>query len=179
MSNPLQNFLFITGFMGSGKTTLSEGLSNHYKCPLYELDSEIERSLGSEILEIFSTRGEAFFRKVETEILHKIVRDKSSGIVSTGGGVVISSINRKLMRNNGKIMWLAVPPGEIITRLEKQGLQRPLATKNGTVDLDSILELYRKRIPTYLQCHTQVYGVGTQEAVLIRSIQSVENLFKV
>lgn len=176
MSTPLQSFLFITGFMGSGKTTLSKALSRHYNCPLYEMDNEIEMVLERDITNIFLKSGEAFFRNVESEVLHEIVQKKDPGIVSTGGGAVIFPKNRKIMRNNGHIIWLSVPPGEIIARLQMHSLQRPLALYNESADLNAFIELYRNRIPAYLQCHSQIHGVGSYETVLARAIQCIGTL---
>jgi shikimate kinase len=174
MSKHLQRFLFITGFMGSGKTSLSKELSIQYNCPLYELDNEIELAIGKDIPGIFSTNGETFFRKVESETLQKIIHNKTPGIVSTGGGVVISPNNRKFMRNNGYIIWITVPPGEIVSRLQIHKLHRPLATKNGAIDVTNLLELYRNRIPAYLQCHRQISGLGSKEMVLTLAIQCID-----
>lgn len=131
--------------MGVGKTTVAKQLSHRRNLPFVDLDSEIERTEQSSISEIFARQGEGYFRKLESKILSQI-SDKGV-IVSTGGGIVGSEINWRLMREKGKVIYLHASWPTISARLVDTS-KRPLAG-NG-VD-DKLHSLWESRLPLYNQ----------------------------
>ena len=79
------NKIIISGFMGSGKTEVAEKLGELYGYSFVDLDKEVERSENSNIKDIFSTKGEAYFRKIESDVL-SLVLESSVDVIALGGG---------------------------------------------------------------------------------------------
>ena len=88
----------LTGLTGAGKTSLGKILSEKLNYSFKDIDSMIESKKGMTISEIFETKGEAYFRKLETEELKKIFDSKTRKVISCGGGIVINEKNRKLLQ---------------------------------------------------------------------------------
>ena len=92
--------LYLLGFMGTGKTSVGRLLSQRLSWKFLDLDDLIEEREGLKIAEIFSQKGEPYFRDLETKIL-KEVAQKSKLIVACGGGVVLKEENLSLIENSG------------------------------------------------------------------------------
>ena len=84
----------LLGFMGAGKSTIAKALDPDY----LDMDALLEQSLDMPIARFFEEKGEEAFRQVESELLAKLV--KTNRVLSTGGGVVISPLNRDLLKTN-------------------------------------------------------------------------------
>lgn len=84
--------IYLTGFMGAGKTTVGQQLAQNMKLPVIDTDQEIVKKLNKSIKEIFEENGEAFFRDQETKILKEL--PTKDVIITTGGGIVIKDENR-------------------------------------------------------------------------------------
>ena len=97
--------LYLTGFMGSGKTTLGQALAQALGRGFADLDSWVEQGAGQPIREIFETRGEGHFRTLETRALERAAK-RGRMVVATGGGLPVSAANRALMRQSGLIIHL-------------------------------------------------------------------------
>ncbi|MCA0970101.1 shikimate kinase [Halobacillus litoralis] len=105
--------IFLIGFMGSGKSTIAVQLGERLALPVIEMDTEIEKQEGVSIKDMFSQKGEPFFRQKETELLQNI---KADSVVSTGGGVVEREENLEAM-NVGKVIYLQASWETICERL--------------------------------------------------------------
>ena len=81
----MKNF-FLVGMPGSGKSTTAKYISEHTDLNFIDLDVEIEKNFGKKINEIFSDKGEKYFRNKETNVLKKIVEKNNNFILATGGG---------------------------------------------------------------------------------------------
>lgn len=141
------NNIYITGFMSSGKTTVSKILSNICSKELYDTDAEIEKKLGMKTSEIFDKFGQEHFRKVESETLFELSK-KDNCIISTGGGIVIDANNRQIMKNSGIIICIMPEFSVIESRLETAKLTRPLLNQ----DTELIKNLYDSRLDYYNDC---------------------------
>lgn len=110
--------IVLIGFMGCGKTTIGRELSRTTKMLRKDTDEMIVEDAGMPITEIFQQEGEEGFRKREAELLERLVRGKQDGIIySTGGGIVIPEINRELLKQMGKVVFLRIKPETVIERL--------------------------------------------------------------
>ena len=92
--------IFLIGFMGTGKSTVARNMKRRYHTEILEMDETIEEREGMKISDIFSQKGELYFRDLETELLEEI-QEKDNIVVSCGGGVVLRKENIELMKKNG------------------------------------------------------------------------------
>lgn len=139
--------IYLIGFMGSGKTTIARELSRVLRYPVIDLDESIVKKEGISISDIFSTKGEVYFRELEKEALRTL---EQTAIVSTGGGIVVKEENREWMLKNGIVVFLDCELDEIWNRI-KGDESRPLAKRK-----EDVVKLYHERKPLYQQCHIQV-----------------------
>lgn len=117
--------IFLLGFMGSGKSHWARKLSKSLGLPLWDLDIEIEKEMGFTIAEIFTHKGEDHFRELERDHLHHIV-NKTSFMLSCGGGTPCFFDNMKFMNENGLTVWLDAPVQVMANRLKRKKHKRPL-----------------------------------------------------
>jgi len=117
------NSIFLIGFMGAGKSTIGLELSKKLSFNLVDTDKSIERSQGMKITEIFSKKGEDFFRELETNEL-KLLSNEHNLIVSTGGGIILKDSNREILNNVFSIYLKA--DFDIIFERIKEDKTRPL-----------------------------------------------------
>jgi shikimate kinase len=115
----MQNRIYLTGFMTSGKSTLGKILANVLGWNFYDLDKEIEIEEKKKVTEIFETDGEKYFREIESNKL-KLLSKEERVIISLGGGTIISDENVKFITANGKLIYLRVTPEIIYTRIKKK-----------------------------------------------------------
>jgi shikimate kinase len=150
------NTIYLTGFMGSGKTTVGKELGDCLGLPVIDTDHYIEEKSGRSISSMFEKEGEAYFREQE----HKALMEASGDdvIVTTGGGIVTGEANRQWMKETGFIIYLHCDLDEIQARLQEDDT-RPLFKGK---PLQSIQQLYDKRQPLYKDCHLIVNTSGKE-----------------
>ncbi|HEY6343713.1 MAG TPA: shikimate kinase [Bryobacteraceae bacterium] len=145
--------IFLVGFMGCGKSTVGLSLAHELGWHFLDLDEEIERAEGSTIVEIFDTRGEEEFRRLESAVLTRCVRTVQHGrphIVSLGGGAFLSDENFRLVSENGVSIWLDCPLPTIEKRLASS-VRRPLAR-----DPERLRELFHSRREGYARAEHRI-----------------------
>ena len=126
--------LFLTGFMGSGKSTIGPIIANTIGWDFYDLDKLIEEKIGMKVSEIFEKFGEKHFRKIEKETLHELIK-KENIIISLGGGTIVDEENLISIKKAGKLIYLKVSPGIVYERLRFKR-DRPVLTMDGTINLN-------------------------------------------
>ena len=139
--------IFLIGFMGCGKSTISRLFSKQTGAELIEMDETIEAEAGMSIREIFDAHGEEYFRDLESELVERI-SNKGGAIVSCGGGAILRHKNVEAMKRNGRIVYLSATP-ETIYRRVCHSTSRPLL--NGNMNVEYIGELMNKRLPLYIE----------------------------
>ncbi len=144
--------IYIVGFMGTGKTTVGRLLAEKLGREFIEMDDEIEKREGMKIVSIFATKGEEYFRTVESEVL-KDIAQKSNIVVSCGGGVVLKEENMKILKNTGIVICLRASRDTIYERTKNDSF-RPLL--NVTNPRRRIEELLKAREPFYSKAHHTV-----------------------
>ena len=110
--------------MGAGKTTVAKLLAEKLDLPFVDLDDVIERKTDLAIPMIFDQYGEQYFRELETEILQRIAHYPGN-IIATGGGIVLSDENRRIMKNTGITIYLKWETN-ILQQHIKNSTNRPL-----------------------------------------------------
>jgi shikimate kinase len=136
--------LFLVGFMGAGKSTVGRIVAERMGRRFVDLDDSVEERTGTTIAEIFETEGEQAFRELESEVLLG-VGGEDEVVVACGGGIVLSDENRRLMRDLGCVIYLAVTPEEALARVGGAQSRPLLAGKSGEVAaglLDARRKLY-------------------------------------
>ena len=108
--------LVLVGVRGSGKSTAGTAVASRLGFELVDLDREIEKLAGKTLKGIFDVEGEEGFRRLETRTLSGL-GNLEQAVVATGGGVVTSRENRRLLRSLGPVVWLRVGPREAVARL--------------------------------------------------------------
>ncbi|UNT96107.1 shikimate kinase [Allobaculum mucilyticum] len=137
--------IFLIGFMGVGKSTISKTLKQTFAMDVIEMDQIIAERNGMSISEIFDLRGEEYFRNEETELLKECSKAKDQ-IISCGGGVAMRQVNVDEMKKSGKIVLLTASPSTILKRVEDSH-DRPLLENNKTVE--HITSMMEAREPAY------------------------------
>lgn len=133
--------LVLTGFMGTGKTTVGKILADRLHLEFVDTDAEIERRADVTIKEIFANQGEEVFRDLE----HEVLRQLGTGgkrVIATGGGALLSDRNRSLL-SGSQVMALVASPGVIEERIGGSNA-RPLLT-----DGRDLRRLLRQRSDQY------------------------------
>lgn len=137
--------IFLIGFMGSGKSTISDYLSEHYAMEKIEMDQTIVQNEGMSISEIFDAHGEEYFRNLETNLLIQL-QNKKNVVISCGGGTPMRENNVRQMKKNGKVVLLMASPETIYERV-KDSHDRPLLEENKNTAF--ISDLMEQRRPKY------------------------------
>src|SRR5262245_29535587 len=129
--------------MGAGKTSVGRELARLLGAPFIDLDSEIERTEGLAIREIFERMGEPRFREIERAALDRISALPTPAVVALGGGAYISAENRAITDASGTAVWLKVSFANVVSRVTINA-SRPLFQ-----DLKMAERLYDDRLPFY------------------------------
>lgn len=116
--------LILTGFMGTGKTTVGRLVAEQLGRPFVDMDALIEQRAGQSIPAIFAAQGEATFRRMERELCHELAA-LDGLVIATGGGALIDPVNRALMTGSGVVICLEASPEVLLARLQAQQ-DRPL-----------------------------------------------------
>lgn len=146
--------IYLTGFMGAGKTTIGRELAAKMALPVYDTDQQIEEREGKTIAAIFAEDGERHFRDLETEMLKRL--PKEDCIITTGGGIILKEENRKWMKANGLSIYLHCDPDEIAKRLEDDQT-RPLLNGERKKELH---QLFDSRLPLYQEAEWTLETTG-------------------
>lgn len=117
--------VYLTGFMGSGKSAVGRALARRLGLGFVDLDSRIERRAGAPVAQIFERMGEARFRRWEGEALRGICRRKGL-VVSLGGGALLRPGNRRAVAKSGRLVCLTCSEAELWRRLKAETGLRPL-----------------------------------------------------
>ncbi|SFU79685.1 shikimate dehydrogenase [Butyrivibrio sp. M55] len=139
--------IILEGFMGSGKSTVSEILSDKLDLELIDTDEAIEEAEGRKISDIFEQDGEEAFRDMETGLVEMMVSDHMrETVISLGGGLPVREKNRELLKKVGKVVYLRTAPETVYDRLKGDDT-RPLLKSEDP--LARIKELQDKRGKIY------------------------------
>lgn len=120
--------IILTGFMGSGKTSVGNQLARLLGFGFIDTDTLIEEQEKESISSIFENRGEEYFRELETKLLSGLRDSLKSCVLSTGGGLPLLKENRDMLKEMGFVVYLEASPDELKRRLS-QDESRPLLKK--------------------------------------------------
>ena len=147
--------IILTGFMGTGKTTVGKLLAEELGYRFIDTDELIVSRNKITIEEIFREKGETEFRRIESEISCELAGKKRL-VISTGGSLMLNPENAKALEKTGKVFCLTATPDEIIKRVSNdQGAERPLLKVEDPVQqVFNLLEERRKGYGRFIQIET-------------------------
>ncbi|SCX92799.1 shikimate dehydrogenase [Butyrivibrio hungatei] len=139
--------VILEGFMGSGKSTVSELISDKLELELIDTDEAIEEAEGRKISEIFEQDGEEAFRDMETGLMEMVISEHMrETVISLGGGLPVREKNRELLKRAGKVVYLRTSPETVYDRLKGDDTRPLLKSEN---PLARIKELQDERGKIY------------------------------
>jgi len=164
--------LYLIGMMGSGKSSTGEALASELTFPFVDLDEEIVRKLNMSINDIFATRGEPYFRKVEKDEL-RLFAKKRGQVIATGGGAVLAPENAELMKQTGLVIYLRTSLEVLWQRVQRKSDRPLLKTAN---PLDVFARLFAERKAIYESIHD--YSVNTESKTPGEVAREIAELLK-
>lgn len=169
LSKEQKERVYLTGFMGTGKSTIGKLLSQQLDYRFLDTDDLIEKESGMTIDEIFKTHNEEYFRELERKVLLSTFNLKKA-VISTGGGLAAYQDNMKLIKANGMAVTLCASPEVIISRIAGDDNIRPLL--QGEDRKHKLNVLMQKRAYYYIAAHFVI------DTTNLTPNQVVENICK-
>lgn len=168
--------IFLVGLPGSGKSLLGKRISKSINLPFIDLDEQIRLQEGMLVSEIFKTKGQDYFRRVEAEVLREQIKQPEF-VMATGGGTPVFFGNMELINNTGISVYLNTPISVIAERMgsdEKEA--RPLLAETDDSSMETkLLNLLDVRKSFYEQAHFTVKGDTITAFEIIQLVTSVNH----
>jgi len=178
---PRKSLIYLAGFMGSGKSTIGPILANTLGFDFVDVDRSVERKAEKKVIDIFASGGEQAFRAIERAALEEVAQ-MDHCVVSLGGGTIASEENFQLIHQSGIIVYLQLPPDEILQRVHHR-TDRPLLMDESGATLSKeameqrIQELLARREAFYaradLVIRTDKKRVGTTVDEIVRRLRGL------
>jgi shikimate kinase len=141
--------IYLTGFMGSGKSTLGRLLASSLGLNFIDLDHFIKDTEKATIPELFEKLGESGFREVENRAIHQ-TSNMTNTVIATGGGAPCFFNNMAVMNQNGTTVYLQLSPESLVKRLLPGREHRPLIAGKSEPELLKFIRIkLKERTPFY------------------------------
>jgi shikimate kinase len=164
--------IYLVGFMGSGKSTIGRLLAKKLKVPFIDLDKEIEIREGLTIPQIFSLKGEPYFRKLELELLKEITQTVPFFVMATGGGLGANPEAMEYMKKHGLVIWLDIDFPTFLKRTSKDS-NRPLLKKSE----GELRVLFDKRKNVYRKAHVSIKSSHSPEGTVQKILDYLQRIY--
>lgn len=142
------NHIILIGFMGAGKTTIGKKLAEELEITFVDTDEMVEEQTGRKISDIFAEDGESYFRKLETEMLCQLLKREEPCVIAVGGGLPMQPVNRPLLKELGKVVFLEAEVESLVLRLQGDTSRPKLQGGNLRERIKSLME---QRLEVYLE----------------------------
>jgi shikimate kinase/3-dehydroquinate synthase len=147
--------IILNGYMGTGKTTLGKAAAEKLGCAFYDLDHLIEQEDGKSVQEIFSSQGEVHFRRLETEMLVKVLQQE--GVIALGGGTLTHETNKeRVLASDSLLIGLSTSVEEIVKRVAKTKTSRPMLATEQESLADHVQAMLKQRKRIYQNFDFQI-----------------------
>ena len=136
----------LTGFMGSGKTTVGKVLADFLGCPFFDLDDLVVKKAGKSIPDVFAQDGEPAFRQLEARVLRQMVEKyaENTVVLALGGGAVLAPASAVLLQEKTVCIYLRATLETLLARLEGETAGRPLADADLAARLSARTPVYEQ-----------------------------------
>lgn len=152
--------IVLIGYMGSGKTTVGRYLEEKFGYSFLDTDAYIEQRENMTISDIFTAKGEEYFRNIETQVLKELSENVSKTVLSTGGGMPLREENAKLLNEIGEVFYLKASPESIYDRV-KDDTKRPLLQVDNPYK--KICDMLSERNPIYENASALVINTDNKD----------------
>jgi len=159
--------LVLIGYRATGKSTVGRILSEKLKVTFRDTDLLVEKKMAMPIKEIVALHGWDFFRLKEKEAI-EILTQKKSGIIATGGGVVLDKGNVDLLKQTGVIIWLNAPVQDIVDRLNTDARNKATRPQFTTGNItEETVDIMNQRLPLYEKAADYTVNTTGKKAVQV------------
>ncbi|MGA0943084.1 MAG: shikimate kinase [Alphaproteobacteria bacterium] len=166
--NKDKNCICLIGMPGSGKSTIGKLLSEKLKYSFFDTDQEIEKREKNKIKNIFSIKGEDYFRSVETQVFNELV-EKKKIVISTGGGLILNNLEKLKLSFN---IYLYCNIDVLIQRASRNNL-RPLLSQNTPLQMTN---LFNERKDIYIKiADVTINATDNQNVTITEIIKKIKN----
>lgn len=163
--------LYLSGYRGTGKSTVARLLGQQLGLAHVDLDGEIERLAGKTVATIFQEVGEAGFRQLETASLSQLAEHPAS-VIALGGGAILAAENRETIERTGRCVWLRASEETICQRLAADRATASLRPRlTALPPLEEVRALLAEREPLYRQVAT--FSVKTDDTSVPAIVEQI------
>jgi shikimate kinase len=165
--------IYLNGFMGAGKTEVGSLLSKRLGWKWIDIDDQIQWKTGKSISELFDTKGEVYFRDLESEIIFETSFAQKC-VVSLGGGSCIRSKNHQRLKESGILIYLYADIATLLRRIYADHKTRPLLKSDHLQEVQRRAQaLFEQRKNIYEDSYIQLNTVGKRPQDLVDQILEV------
>jgi shikimate kinase len=168
--------VILTGFMGTGKSSVGRLLAMEMGREFLDMDNIIEQRERRTISRIFADEGEAYFRQLEADLCREL-SGREGLVIATGGGTLVPQANLRALANTGLVICLDCEPAVLWERIG-HSQNRPMLAAEDEVRFARLATLLAQRAPAYgrIQHHVDVTHLSKEEVVLkIRQLLKSQN----
>lgn len=150
---------------GVGKSTTGRRVAERLGRHFVDLDGAVEAASDRTVAEIFAAEGEPGFRQIESRVLAEVLAATRPSVVATGGGVILDSGNRDLLRRRATTVWLRAEVSELVGRLRHSRVDRPLLRGDVAVNVAALDSARRSYYAEVADLVVDVDGLDRSEVV--------------
>ena len=161
-----QNLVFLVGMMGTGKSTIGKQLAEQRKVKFIDSDSEIEKEKGVSISQIFTKKGEAYFRGLEREFVSQLSTERPA-VVACGGGLCIPDGMMELLKSKGVVFCLLASASTLLTRTKTDQSRPLLEVAQPIVVLEKLIQ---ERESRYLEAD---HVIHTDDQTVVEVVKQI------
>ena len=162
--------LVLTGFMGTGKSSVGRVVANRLGRRFLDTDTLVEEACGQSVPDIFARQGEPFFRAREREAIERAC-EVEEAIIATGGGAIVDPSNLERLQRGALVVCLVATPQVIAARVLSRAEDRPLLSGRGAPATERIAELLAERQAAYERVPVRIDTSELSEAEVARRVQ--------